>query len=222
MSIFETFTKLWGALRYSASHLKKMPNEFIILLLLAVGIFVIVKKRRERDRQKSIESLKELVDRPVPARTPTTIQKPIVKQVETRRHVIGTAYVIDGDTITIKGVRIRLFGIDAPEIDHPFGQKSKWALVQLCKGQKVEAEILENDHFDRTVAKCLLPDGRDLSAELVKQGLALDWKKYSGGAYADLEPDKIRRKLWRTAARQKGHMKIWSGQYSKQKADAQS
>ncbi len=199
-----------------------MPNEFIIILLLAVAVLVIIRRRKEQERQRSIESLKELVDRPVPTPRPTTVQKPIVKQVETRRHVIGTAYVIDGDTITIKGVRIRLFGIDAPEIDHPFGQKSKWALVQLCKGQKVQAEILENDHFDRTVAKCLLPDGRDLSAELVKQGLALDWKKYSGGAYADLEPDNIRRKLYRTAARQKGHMKVWSGEYSKPKADAQS
>ncbi len=199
-----------------------MPNEFIILLLLVLAVVVVIRRRKEQERQKSIESLKELIDRPSPTQKPIIVQKPVVKPVETRRHVIGTAYVIDGDTITIKGVRIRLFGIDAPEIDHPFGQKSKWALVQLCKGQKVEAEILENDHFDRTVAKCLLPDGRDLSAELVKQGLALDWKKYSGGAYADLEPANVRRKLFRTAARQKGHMKVWSGEYSKTKADAQS
>ena len=89
----------------------------------------------------------------------------------------------DGDTIKIKNTQIRLFGIDAPELDHPYGIKAKWALHKLCKGQKVRAEISEQDGYGRTVARCYLPDGRDLSAEMVKQGLALDWPKFSGGKY---------------------------------------
>ena len=55
-----------------------------------------------------------------------------------------------------------------------------------------------------------MPDGRDLSAELVKQGLALDWPKFSGGCYAALEVPDVRRKLWLAAARQKGHMHVWA------------
>jgi endonuclease YncB( thermonuclease family) len=39
----------------------------------------------------------------------------------------GPAFVVDGDTITIKGQSIRLAGIDAPELDHPYGQKARWA-----------------------------------------------------------------------------------------------
>lgn len=60
-----------------------------------------------------------------------------------------------------------LYGVDAPEIDHPVGQKAKWALVALCKGQKVRAKVTEQDAYGRTVALCFLQDGCDISAELV-------------------------------------------------------
>ena len=109
----------------------------------------------------------------------------------------------------IARVQIRLFGIDAPEIDHPYGQKAKWALVRLCKGREVSAEIIEQDHYGRTVALCRLDDGRDLSAEMVAAGLAIDWPKYSGGIYARLETPDARRRLWLADARQKGRMHVW-------------
>jgi endonuclease YncB( thermonuclease family) len=120
----------------------------------------------------------------------------------------GRCWVIDGDTIEIDGTRLRLAGIDAPELDHPWGQKSKWAMVQLCKGQTVTAHILPELSYDRIVAQCFLPDGRDLAAELVRCGLALDWRKFSGGKYRHLEPADARRKLWRADARQKGTLRL--------------
>lgn len=118
----------------------------------------------------------------------------------------GRAWVIDGDTIDIAGTRIRLAGIDAPEMDHPYGKSAKWALVNLCKGQEVRAVFDGDLSHDRTVATCYLPDGRDLSAEMVKAGMAIDWPKFSCGKYSMLEPDGIRKKLWRCDARQKGRM----------------
>lgn len=117
--------------------------------------------------------------------------------------------MIDGDTIVISGTKIRVAGIDAPELEHPWGKKSKFALINMCKGKVVTAVIKEEISYDRIVAQCLLPDGTDVAAELVKQGLALDWPKFSGGAYADLEPHGIRKKLWRAAARQKGNMRTF-------------
>ena len=121
----------------------------------------------------------------------------------------GPGYVIDGDTITIQKTQVRLYGIDAPELHHPYGKKAKWALVRLCKGHKIRAEITDEDEYGRTVAKCSLPDGRDLSEELVKQGLAIDWPKFSGGKYRNFEVAGIRKKLWLADARQKGHMHVW-------------
>lgn len=116
----------------------------------------------------------------------------------------GRCWVIDGDTIVIDNTHIRLAGIDAPELDHPWGQQSKWAMVKLCKGQTITARIKPEMSYDRIVAECFLPDGRDLAAELVKAGLALDWPKFSGGKYRHLEPADARRKLWRAHLRQRG------------------
>ncbi|GAA6180250.1 MULTISPECIES: thermonuclease family protein [unclassified Shimia] len=115
--------------------------------------------------------------------------------------------MIDGDTIVINKVHIRLFGIDAPEIDQPYGKKAKWAVVALTKGRTVTANLLPDSSYDRVVAHCVLDDGTDISAELVKQGLALDWAKFSGGAYRDMETDGARKKLWRVAAKHKGKLR---------------
>lgn len=123
--------------------------------------------------------------------------------------ISGPAYVVDGDTIKVQKHQIRLFGIDAPEMNHPYGRLARTAMFDLCRNQTVHAEILEVDNHGRTVAKCHLDDGRDLSAELVKQGLAIDWPKYSGGVYSHLEESDVRRKLWLADARQKGRMYLW-------------
>ena len=118
----------------------------------------------------------------------------------------GHCWVVDGDTIVIGKVHVRLAGIDAPELDHPHGQKAKWALHALCKGQVVTVTLDGSESHDRLVGICRLPDGRDLSAEMVKAGHALDWPKYSGGRYRHLETPDARKKLWRANARQRGRM----------------
>lgn len=103
-------------------------------------------------------------------------------------------------------------------MNHPYGKKAKWALVSLCKGQKIRAEVTEQDTHGRTVAKCYLEDGRDLSAEMVKLGLAIDWPKFSGGQYRSMEMPDARKKLWLANARQNGHMGLWKQYDAKQAA----
>ncbi|WP_417685369.1 thermonuclease family protein [Roseibium sp.] len=109
----------------------------------------------------------------------------------------------------VQKTQVRLFGIDAPELDHPYGKKAKWALISLCRGQAVRAEVTELDDYGRAVARCYLNDGRDLSAEMVRQGLAIDWPKFSGGRYRTLEVPGARKKLWLADARQKGRIHVW-------------
>lgn len=151
--------------------------------------------------------------KPVPARplvhsakAPKLAQPPSRPQETT---LTGKCYVVDGDTIRIGKVSLRLAGIDAPELEHPWGKKAKWALVQLCKGQIITAEIEPEMSYDRLVATCFLPDGRDLSAEMVRNGMALDWPKFSGGKYKHLEPEGVRKKHWKATARQRGHMNVF-------------
>lgn len=154
---------------------------------------------------------------PLPRRSAPQLSRPIPREMRfpvTQPNrplppdivVSGRCWVIDGDTIAIDKLHIRLAGIDAPELDHPWGRQSKWALVALCKGQTVTARIKPEMSYDRVVGECFLPDGRDLAAELVKVGLALDWPKFSGGKYRHLEPVDARKKLWRANLRQSGVM----------------
>ena len=118
--------------------------------------------------------------------------------------IVGKCYVIDGDTIVINKTHIRLFGIDAPELNHPWGKKAKWEMVNICKGHVITATLDGLSSHNRVVATCRLPDGTDLSEEMVRRGLAIDWPKHSGGKYAVFEVDGIRKKLWRCHYRQLG------------------
>jgi len=145
-----------------------------------------------------------------PRRQRSTNLRPIECDAKRPKTLTGKCYVIDGDTIQIGQVRLRLAGIDAPELDHPWGKKAKWELVQLCKGQTITARIEPDISYGRLVATCFLPDGRDLSAEMVKRGLALDWPKFSGGKYSHLEPEGARKKHWKANARQRGHMHVFN------------
>jgi micrococcal nuclease len=107
----------------------------------------------------------------------------------------GTCYVIDGDTIVIGKQKIRFAGMNAPELNEPYGKQAKWALVELCKGQIITAYPTGETTFDRIVAKCFLPDGRDLAAEMVKMELALDIPHFPNADYKVFETPNSRRKL---------------------------
>ncbi len=165
----------------------------VFIGLGAIAIFLAVagsgKDKPQRRNRHSSSSHKRRPDLVKIVRSPPPIPSP--------RELTGKCYVIDGDTIIIKRIKIRLAGIDAPELDQAFGQKSKWAMVGICKGQVITVKLNGETSYDRLVGTCYLPDGRDIGAELIKQGLAVDWACFSGGKYRHIEPVGIRRKLRR-------------------------
>ena len=65
--------------------------------------------------------------------------KPIKQPVSTEP-IVGSCYVIDGDTIHIGKHKIRFQGMNAPELDEPYGQQAKSALLKLVKGQTITAQ----------------------------------------------------------------------------------
>lgn len=106
--------------------------------------------------------------------------------------VVGRASVIDGDTIEVRGTRIRLHGIDAPEsaqtckrAGKPWrcGQAAALALSDWLATATITCQRVDRDRYGRAVAKCAKA-GQDLGGWLVAQGWALDWPRYSGGEYA--------------------------------------
>ncbi len=192
--------------------------EVLVGVFLLIGLVILVLRFGSPDNDSSHyhAPTKHKPRKPIrissagnPRKRPAPFNPKTAEHLPFKKIVHGAAYVTDGDTIVINKTQVRLFGIDAPELDHPYGQKAKWAMVKLCKGHKIRAEVTDKDAYGRIVARCYLPDGRDLSAELVKQGLAIDWPKYSGGVYRKMEAPDARKKMWLADARQKGKMYLW-------------
>jgi endonuclease YncB( thermonuclease family) len=84
----------------------------------------------------------------------------------------GQASVIDGDTIEIRGPRIRLYGIDAPEgaqlcyrdgAPRPCGRRAAFALADFIGSRRVSCQQRDRDRYGRIVAVCVT-GGDDLSA----------------------------------------------------------
>lgn len=98
---------------------------------------------------------------------------------------LGAVAVIDGDTIAVSGQRIRILGLDAPEMhgrcqsetSAAFGARDR--LVRLLDGART-VEIIpsrRHDRYRRILARILI-DGRDVAEILVGEGLA---RPYNGG-----------------------------------------
>ena len=92
--------------------------------------------------------------------------------------------IVDGDTYSLLTgnnipVKVRMAGIDAPEKKQPYYQKAKDFLGQLCFNKVVTIKIIDKDRHGRIVAETQLDDGRSLSHEMVKNGYAWHFKKYS-------------------------------------------
>ena len=125
----------------------------------------------------------------------------------------GRASVIDGDTIDIQGKRIRFNGIDAPESrqlcedaagrTYRCGKISADALDKfLAQSRPTRCEVLSRDRYKRFVAECFRSDGESVSEWMTRNGHALDWPRYSKGAYAAFQKDAMME-----------HLGVWSGQF---------
>lgn len=104
--------------------------------------------------------------------------------------------VHDGDTLTINHHNIRLYGLDAPELTEAYGDQAREYLTLITRDQRVECHPTSTlPSYDRVVARCYLPDGRDIAQLMVEAGLALDCKRYSYGYYAKFEQSWARIRL---------------------------
>ena len=122
----------------------------------------------------------------------------------------GNAWITDGDTLKIRQERIRLWGIDAPElaqtcalknIPYPCGQDAKKHLIAFVNGREVTCREIGRDRYGRSVSRCFA-GGQDIAAEMVRAGWATDYTRYSGGFY--------RREEYSAHAAQRG---IWAGMF---------
>lgn len=164
-----------GAKRSRARRWAAIPLRLIFVTMAAAGALAVQSAMQHSDRMSDI-SLSNLT-RPSPP------------------PIAGVASVVDGDTIEIHGQRIRLNGVDAPEskqycddakgFEYPCGRRATEALKAfLTTSKPVHCSFVSWDRYDRFVGDCQRSDGAGLSAWMIEHGQALDWPRYSHGAYA--------------------------------------
>jgi len=111
-------------------------------------------------------------------------------------HVTGTAVAIDGDTLYFhhSGTRVRIMGIDAEEMNEPFGRAARMTLFTITNQKTIECRFTGETSYARSVGICHV-DGRDIAELLVSSGYVLDCYRYSGGKYRSFEPPGARSRL---------------------------
>lgn len=109
--------------------------------------------------------------------------------------ITGPASAVDGDTIHVGFVDIRLFGIDAPEsaqtctdnagADWPCGSAATQSMAAMIAGSTITCRDNARDRWNRVVATCWPTDAAghpvepSLNERLVLQGLAVSFVRYS-------------------------------------------
>lgn len=89
----------------------------------------------------------------------------------------------DGDTFVLDGpgtdnYTIRLYGIDTPEWDQPYGKKSSGALARLIDGREVSVTAGDTDDYGRIVGRVFYGE-EDINLSMVRDGHAWWYKQYA-------------------------------------------
>ncbi len=117
--------------------------------------------------------------------------------------LVGTVlHVTDGDTIKVQlssgPISVRLYSIDAPEKDQPWGPEAGAALASRLAHQRVALEVQTQDRYERLVATVFLGD-ENVNAWMVSEGNAWAYRDYlkdPSYCYAEADARSRRLGLW--------------------------
>lgn len=112
--------------------------------------------------------------------------------------------VSDGDSLILElpdgeRVRVRLYGIDAPEKDQPFALEARKKLGYLVYDKLIRVEVLDIDQYARYVGK-VYAAARYVNRFMLKEGLAWHYRHYAAGdaalAEAESRARAAKRGIW--------------------------
>ncbi|WP_047547305.1 thermonuclease family protein [Psychroserpens sp. Hel_I_66] len=106
--------------------------------------------------------------------------------------------ITDGDTFKLLKkdstlIRVRLANIDCPERKQPFSKRAKQFTSDAIFGKNVEILVLNKDRYGRFIANVIYDDKKNLSKELLKNGFAWHFVKYSNDSTLQILEDKARK-----------------------------
>ena len=135
-----------------------------------------------------------------------------------RRPGVHVLSVTDGDTLVVwseagnkQSFRLRLYGIDAPELDQAFGVESKNYLYEITRGKTFTLDVMtSSDRYGRTVGVLFEIEPRfSVNRQMVAAGMAYNWSRYgslTGGAAAELDARQSHLGVWEDG---RGQVRPW-------------
>lgn len=100
-----------------------------------------------------------------------------------QKFTVRVVGISDGDTFTAINqdklqLKIRIYGIDAPEKGQDFGNRAKQALSDLVMGKDILIDVQSMDSWGRYIAYVFTPEGEDVSLVMLQEGMAWHFAKY--------------------------------------------
>ncbi|UXN07654.1 thermonuclease family protein [Bartonella sp. HY761] len=138
----------------------RKPSDFIIIFLIIICLALLKNFHNEQDTS--------------------------ITETANANVISGFAHISDGDSIRINGERIRLLGIDAPELaqyctkgqeKYACGELSKQHLIKMINGRKVSCKWIERDKYKRILGQCMV-ENIDISRQMVEDGWAVSYSSY--------------------------------------------
>lgn len=138
---------------------------------------------------------------PVEKKEPVEHTEAVKAILEARQHTYTLGRIIDGDTFIAvdsagNELKIRMAGIDAPEVNQVFGKESAEYLTVLLHDH-FKLRLFDKDRYDRQIATVLVND-RDINQDMVANGYAWAYDYRIGPNYQE-DQDEARaekRGLW--------------------------
>lgn len=177
-----------------------LPGALLPSLLIILA-FVLL---RDRWADYSLPAGPHRIEMPAALPTPPTAAAPRTGSAAMPRVIYGgstavpatqtagtitlRAAVVDGDTVASGGERLRLNGIDAPEMGqlcerpgggYHCGEQARAALHRILGGGALTCEVIGVDRYQRRVVRCANAAGEDIAAAMVLAGWAMAYRRYS-------------------------------------------
>ncbi len=127
---------------------------------------------------------------------------PAIAKTSQTTVLTGRVRVVDGDSLVMRGIRIRLVGLDAPELaqlcqissrTYACGRKSRQFLQSMIAGRNVRCQSESKDRYQRDLARCHV-NSRDINAAMVLAGWAVGY--YSGYKIEENQARRAKRGMW--------------------------
>jgi endonuclease YncB( thermonuclease family) len=176
--------------------------ELVVLVACYSGaaVLVVLARRRPGRRQPPpravVVARVEASPRPAPGAFVVAGVEASSQPAPNMAAFSGPVWIVDGDSVEVNRARIRLFGMDAPELSQRGGYKARAHLIRIAGGKTVRVVPMATDRYGRIVARVWLGE-TDLSARMVRDGFAVAMRRWHADyVEAESQARRDRAGLW--------------------------